>query len=135
MTKIFPDIPCVKTYSILNKLNWWSMISTHRRRNRGSQGGMAPPIFYPRDFINIHTCSTDRHDRSVYYVRPPKNVIASYAYGTVLTLPNKTQPTKLTFRPRKVECCFCVIVCNMRDCWLVQQKCAVSKHIYTEQRL
>ena len=29
--------------------------------------------------INIRTCSTDRHNRSVYYVRPPQNGIASYA--------------------------------------------------------
>ena len=43
---------------------------------------MASPIFYPRDFINIHTCSADRRNRRVYYVRPPppQNVIASYAY-------------------------------------------------------
>ena len=45
---------------------------THRRRNWGG-GGRAPPIFYPRDFINIHTCSANHHDLSVYYVRlPPK---------------------------------------------------------------
>ena len=31
-----------------------------------------PPIFYPRDFINIHTCSADRRDCGVYYVQPPK---------------------------------------------------------------
>ena len=35
-------------------------------------GGRAPSIFYPRDFINIHTCSTDHRDRSVYYVQPPQ---------------------------------------------------------------
>ena len=28
-------------------------------------------------------------------------------------------------------CCFCVIVYNMRDSWLVQQKCAVSKPQFT----
>ena len=26
-------------------------------------------------------CSTDRRDHGVYYVRPPKNGIASYAYA------------------------------------------------------
>ena len=46
----------------------------------GGAGGHGPPIFYPRDFINIHICSADRRDRSVYYVRPPQNIIASYAY-------------------------------------------------------
>ena len=47
----------------------------------GGRGARAPPIFYPRDFINIHTCSADRRDLSVYYVQPPpQNGIASYAY-------------------------------------------------------
>ena len=31
-------------------------LELHRRRNRG---GQAPPVFYPRDFINIYTCSAD----------------------------------------------------------------------------
>ena len=34
----------------------------HRRRNQegqGGQGGQGSPIFYPRDCINIHTCSAD----------------------------------------------------------------------------
>ena len=49
-----------------------AMLVDSRRRNGGA-GGQAPfPIFYPRDFINIHTCSADRRDRGVYYVRPPK---------------------------------------------------------------
>ena len=26
----------------------------------GGGGGMVLPIFYPRDFINIHSCSADR---------------------------------------------------------------------------
>jgi len=39
-----------------------------------------PPNILPSKLINIHTCSTDRCDHSVYYVRPPKNGIASYAY-------------------------------------------------------
>ena len=49
----------------------------------GGGGGeaRAPPIFYPRDFINIHTCSGDCRDHSVYYVWPPQNGIASYAYA------------------------------------------------------
>ena len=34
--------------------------------------------------INIHECSADRRDRGVYYVRPPQNGIASYAYGLVI---------------------------------------------------
>ena len=52
----------------------------HRRRNRGGRGARAPPIFYPQDFINIHACSAARRDRSVYYVRPPQNGIASDTY-------------------------------------------------------
>ena len=40
----------------------------------GTGGAARAPalIFYPRDFINIHTCSTDHRDRSVYYVQPPQ---------------------------------------------------------------
>ena len=49
----------------------------HRRRIQGGRGG---PIFYLRDFINVYTCSADRRDHSVYYVRPPQNGIASCAY-------------------------------------------------------
>ena len=54
----------------------------------GGRGAMPPPIFYPRDLINIYTCSADRRDRSVYYVRPPKNVIASYACHKEWCLPH-----------------------------------------------
>ena len=46
----------------------------------GGRGCQGPPIFYPWDFINIHACSADRRDHSVYYVRPSQNGIASYAY-------------------------------------------------------
>ena len=38
----------------------------------GAEVAWPPPICYPRDFINIHTCSADHHDYGVYYVRPPK---------------------------------------------------------------
>ena len=59
----------------------------HRRRNQGSRGGArAPPIFYPRDFINIHACSADCCDHGVYYVRPPQNGIASYTYAYYITV-------------------------------------------------
>ena len=44
-------------------------------------GGQGLPNILPLKLINIHTYSKDRHDHSVYYVRPPKNGIASYAYG------------------------------------------------------
>ena len=37
----------------------------------GGVGGCPPPNIYPRAFINIHTCSADRRDCSVYYVQPP----------------------------------------------------------------
>ena len=43
----------------------------------GEGGGV---IFYPRDIINIHTCSTDRRDQGVYYVRPPKNCLCLCLY-------------------------------------------------------
>ena len=47
----------------------------------GGQGGQGPPIFYPRDLlIFIHAAHADRNNRSVYYIRPPQNGIASYAY-------------------------------------------------------
>ena len=38
----------------------------------GGGGARAPPVFYLRDFINIHTCSTDR--RVAVYTRsaPPE---------------------------------------------------------------
>ena len=53
----------------------------HRRRNQGKGGGPgSPPPPPPRDFINIHACSADRRNRSVYYIQPPQNGIASYAY-------------------------------------------------------
>ena len=38
----------------------------------GGQGGQGPPNISPLRLINIHTCSTDRRDRSRYYVQPPK---------------------------------------------------------------
>ena len=54
----------------------------------GTSGGAGPPppppIFYPLDVI--HTCSADCHNRSVYYVRPPQNGIASYAYDELYSL-------------------------------------------------
>ena len=53
----------------------------------GTGGGRASPIFYPRDFINIHVCS----DHGVYYVRPPKNEIASYVYGAYKYIINHVQ--------------------------------------------
>ena len=48
-----------------------------------ARGARAPPIhvFYPHDFINIHACSADCRNRRVYYVWPPQNGIASYAYA------------------------------------------------------
>ena len=39
---------------------------------RGAGGARAPPIFYPRDFINIHTCSADRHVAVYITFSPPK---------------------------------------------------------------
>ena len=62
--------------------NFRSNLELHVHTGVGTRGpgGQGAPIFYPRDFINIHTCSADRRDRKVYYVRPPQNGIASYAY-------------------------------------------------------
>ena len=52
----------------------------------GARGARAPPIhvFYPHDFINIHACSADCRDRSVYYVWPPKMELLP----TPMLLPN-----------------------------------------------
>jgi len=59
------------------------LLTSHRHRNQGGAGEPGPPpIFYPWDFINIHACSTDRCDHRVYYVWPPQNGIASYAYAS-----------------------------------------------------
>ena len=64
--------------------NWLDLqndFSYHRCRNRGGQA-----IFYPRDFIKIHTCSTNHCNRSVYHVCPPPNpkwncFLHLYGYG------------------------------------------------------
>ena len=39
---------------------------------RGAGRPAPPPIFYPQDFINIHTYCANRCNHSVYYVQPPK---------------------------------------------------------------
>ena len=46
----------------------YNKVFIHRRRNRGAVGPGPPNISI---LINIHTCSADRHNRSVYYVCPP----------------------------------------------------------------
>ena len=51
----------------------------------GGARGPGPPNILSLRLINIHTCSADRHDCSIYYVQPPKNGIASYAYGNIYT--------------------------------------------------
>ena len=52
--------------------------TSHRRRSRGSRGSRGSQ---GSRGSRGATCSADRRDRSVYYVRPPQNVIASYAYA------------------------------------------------------
>ena len=52
-------------------------IGVGTREGRGGGGNILPSRL-----VNIHTCSTDHCDRSVYYVCPPQNGIASYAYVT-----------------------------------------------------
>ena len=50
------------------------MIDTHTVISHawGAREARAPPIFYPRDFINIHTCSADRRVAGYIKFGPPK---------------------------------------------------------------
>ena len=77
---LYANILCNVLSTILYDL-YYSLyapnMNKHWRRNR--EGG---PDNLPSKLINIHTCSADRCDLSVYNVQPPptQNGIASYAY-------------------------------------------------------
>ena len=45
-----------------------------RGGGRGARDPPSPPIFYPQDLINIHTCSTDH---CILHLGPPKMKLLS----------------------------------------------------------
>ena len=55
----------------------------------GTGKARAPPIFYPRDFINIYTCSADRRVAVYITFGPPKMELLpipmTYLYHTLGT--------------------------------------------------
>ena len=56
-------------HSIWGDIHWCCATLFCQHIGVGTGGGL--PNILPLALINIHTCTADRHDRSVYYVSPP----------------------------------------------------------------
>ena len=61
-------------------LNWVSRLLFLCVHSEHTMGFGQAPQYLLSIHINIHTCSADRCNRSVYYIQSPQNGIASYAY-------------------------------------------------------
>ena len=107
------------------------MLVDSRRRNGGGggAGGQAPsPIFYPRDFINIHTCSADRRDRGVYYVRPPPKWNCFLRVAAECSLPYLHAQAKLDILSQSwMETSFCKVLIQLLTCACATSACSCKK--------